>query len=178
MNQYFLDWDRLLIGSVLGMVIVLMAMAVDLAAGLWKAKVRGEVHTSKGYRRTVTKFVVYEGALLIATGIDSIMHFCRFWDLISLPFHAIPIITFIVAAFLCFVEGKSVCEKAENKEELESTAESGAKMATELLANGDKLQQLIDLLGAMGKKEDERHEERKKYYNSRKAEMSSATTNN
>ena len=43
------------------MLLVLMAMIIDLGSGLYKAKQRGELRSSEALKRTLTKFISYEG---------------------------------------------------------------------------------------------------------------------
>lgn len=86
--------------------IVSVAMALDLASGYKKAKERGEARTSYGLRRTVTKAVLYYALMLFAFMFDCIGTF----------FYPLPYITLIAAAFLVFIEGKSILEKAHDKD--------------------------------------------------------------
>ena len=59
---------------VVACVIVFVAMIIDLASGLNKAKQRGEVRSSYGLSRSLSKFIMYEGGMLIAAGVDLLMH--------------------------------------------------------------------------------------------------------
>ena len=58
---------------VLSMVVVLFAMIIDLISGLMKAKQRHEVRSSYGLKRTLNKFIMYEGGMLIAAGVDLVL---------------------------------------------------------------------------------------------------------
>ena len=100
--------------AVLAMVIVIVAMAVDLVSGIRKAKMRGEARTSYGFSRSLTKFLVYQGILLIATCIDVLLHFglSQFME----QNYSIPVVELMMAIILCGVELWSVYEKAEDKE--------------------------------------------------------------
>ena len=107
--------------------IVVVAMGVDFVSGWYKARLRGEERTSIGMKRTVGKFILYVGSLLIACGIDSIAHMCGFWSLFHVPFLAsVPVVTSVAAVFVCAVEIRSVWEKAEKKQRKEAlkTAEA------------------------------------------------------
>jgi hypothetical protein len=98
-------------------IIVLVAIAVDLAAGLYKAKIRGEVRNSEGIKRTVSKFILYFGSLCIAAGMDSIFFAARFWDKVHLPaLTPVPVIATIVSVLLLATEMYSVWEKADRKQ--------------------------------------------------------------
>ena len=110
--------------------IVLVAMLIDLGAGLHKARQRHEVRTSWGLKRTLSKFIAYEGGLLIAAGVDVLIHFSHLYDLIG--WHAIsglPIITCLVGIFLLIVEFLSVQESAgdKTKKEYDRVADAVAK---------------------------------------------------
>jgi hypothetical protein len=98
--------------------IVIVAMAVDFVSGFRKAKLRGEVRCSEGLRRTVLKFVLYLGSLLIAFGIDAIFFMCDFWLILHLSaLNGVPIFSSLVAVFICAVEIRSVWENAEEKQQ-------------------------------------------------------------
>ena len=96
--------------------IVLVAMGVDLISGLYKAKIRGEVHSSWGLKRTVQKFILYEGAILIAGCIDSLFIIAKVMHVIGLTIlHGVAIFTAIAGIILCIVEIWSLREKADEK---------------------------------------------------------------
>lgn len=100
--------------SVICMVLVIIAMAVDLVSGWRKAKQRGEERTSYLFSRTLTKFLIYEGILLISCCIDTLIHFA--WIQFSAEsVYLIPLATILLACVLCSVEAWSVREKAEEK---------------------------------------------------------------
>lgn len=100
--------------AVVCMIIVIVAMGVDLVSGWRKAKIRGEARTSYGLSRSLTKFLIYEGILLISCGIDTLMHFA-WWQFTTESVYCIPLATILLAVVLCVVEGWSVMEKAEDK---------------------------------------------------------------
>ena len=98
------------------MVIVLLAMVVDLLSGINKARQNGKMRTSWGLKRTVSKFIMYEGGLLIAAGVDVLMHASHLYDLLHLDaIRGVPFVTCLVGAFLCVVEFMSVHESADTK---------------------------------------------------------------
>lgn len=98
------------------MVIVLMAMVIDLLSGINKARQNGKMRTSWGLKRTVSKFIMYEGSLLIAAGVDVLMHASHLYDLLHLDaIRGVPFVTCLVGAFLCVVEFMSVHESADVK---------------------------------------------------------------
>ena len=105
---------------VVACVIVFVAMIIDLASGLNKAKQRGEVRNSYGLSRSLSKFIMYEGGMLIAAGVDLLMHFSKLLIILHLNvLYGIPVITCILGIFLLIVEGLSVREKADDKTKTE-----------------------------------------------------------
>ena len=106
----------MLVMAVAAMMLVLIAMSIDLASGLYKAKLRGEIRTSQALKRTMTKFITYEGGMMIATGVDLMLHISRLWSVIGLTaFDEVPFVTCLVGVFLLVVEFLSVREKADQK---------------------------------------------------------------
>lgn len=102
--------------SAVACLLVLVAMAVDLCAGLRKAGVTGQARTSYALKRTATKFLTYEGGMVIAVGIDVLIHLCRLYALLGLDtLHSVPLITCLMGIFLLVVEGMSVHENATEK---------------------------------------------------------------
>lgn len=96
--------------------IVLMAMMVDLGAGLYKAHLRGDARRSEALKRTGYKFCLYQGTILIASGIDLLVHFSKLylwfgWEMV----YNLPLVTIMLGVFWCFVEFLSVKEKADEK---------------------------------------------------------------
>lgn len=148
--QIFQEITPMLSVMVVAMIIVFIAMAVDLVSGINKAKTNGKMRTSWGLKRTMSKFIMYEGGMLIAGGVDVLMHSSHLYDLFCL--HAIkgvPVITCLVGAFLCVVEFMSVREKADVK--MKKEFETTAKLLDKVLSRED----LHDLLKILAKKKDE-----------------------
>lgn len=82
---------------------IAMAVAlivVDFATGIRKALAQKETITSRGIARTVNKFFLYPAAVLLCEGMERV-----FFD--NSPM--VPL-TYIVAAFICATEFKSVLE--------------------------------------------------------------------
>lgn len=143
----FEDIERMLSVMVVAMVIVFVAMVVDLASGINKARINGKIKTSWGLKRTMSKFIMYEGGMLIAGGVDVLMHFSHLYDLFCL--HAIkgvPVITCLVGAFLCVVEFMSVREKASVK--MKKEFGETAKMLGQLASREDFVKVLAEALRA------------------------------
>ena len=116
MDKVLADIGQMLSVIVVAMVIVLIAMAIDLVSGVNKAKANGQMRTSWGLKRTISKFVMYEGGLLIAAGVDILMHSSHLYDLLRLEaLRGVPFVTCLVGVFLCVVEFLSVKESADIK---------------------------------------------------------------
>lgn len=121
----------MLVVVVVAMLVVLLAMMLDLVSGLYKAKLRGEIRSSWGLKRTLTKFITYEGGMLIAAGVDLLIHLSKLMYLFGLNVIAgVPVITCIVGVFLLVVEFISIRENADKKvkHEMYNAAELLSKM--------------------------------------------------
>lgn len=100
---------------------VVIAIMLDLASGLRKAKLRGEARRSYAYERTTTKLMRNGSLVLIMAMIDLLLFFGHLWEIIGLSLLCnVPVITFIAAAWMCFVQAESIREKAEDKAERKS----------------------------------------------------------
>ena len=103
--------------------VVVIAIMLDLASGLRKAKLLGEARSSYAYERTTTKLMRNGSLVLIMAMIDLLLFFGHLWELIGLTLlNNVPVITFIAAAWMCFVQAESIREKAEDKAERKSAA--------------------------------------------------------
>lgn len=124
--------------------IVLIAISIDLAAGLRKAKQAGKCRTSYALRRTVTKFIQYEGSILIAFAIDSMLQFCQIWEYLTI-FKDMPIITLAVGIYNCICEFFSVRENADRKTKTDHREidEKMLKIIKEL--GPDKIKKIISI---------------------------------
>lgn len=104
-----------LITAVVALVVV-VAMAIDLASGLYKASLRGEKKTSFGLQRTTLKCITYLGSILICYGIDVLVHMGKLWEAIGWGWLiGVPVFALIIGVFNCTVELFSVREKAGSK---------------------------------------------------------------
>lgn len=127
----FTGAENMLSVVVLACFVVLCAMVIDLISGLAKAKQRGEIRSSWGLKRSLNKFIMYEGGMLIAAGIDLLMHASHVYQLFALEaIYGIPVITCLLGVFLLVVEFLSVREKADEKTrtEMSRVAELASKM--------------------------------------------------
>lgn len=97
-------------------VIVFFAMMIDLASGLNKAKQRGEIRSSWGLKRTLSKFIMYEGGMMIAFGVDALLYFSKLFELFHLSvIVGVPVVTCLIGIFLLVVEFMSIREKSDKK---------------------------------------------------------------
>ena len=97
-------------------IIVFFAMMIDLASGLYKAKQRHEIRSSWGLKRTLSKFIMYEGGMLIAAGVDMLLYVSRLFELFHLTqIVGIPVVTCLIGIFLLVVEFMSIREKSDKK---------------------------------------------------------------
>lgn len=141
MKTIFDGIGNMLIIDLVAMIVVLMAMIVDLISGLRKAKVRGEYRSSEALKRTFTKFITYEGGMIIALCFDILIHMSRLVQLFGLDvIYGVPVISCLVGAFLCVVEFISVREKAEQK--TKKQMDDAAKLLNTMLQN-DNLKDVL-----------------------------------
>ncbi|MBR6132552.1 MAG: phage holin family protein [Bacteroidales bacterium] len=119
---------------VVAMVIVLVAMMLDLASGLNKAKQRGELRSSEALKRTLNKFIAYEGGMIIAAGVDVLMHMSHLVHLFGLEaIYGVPVVTCLIGVFLLVVEFISIREKADAKTKKQMN--DAAKLLNDMLQN-------------------------------------------
>ena len=146
MSQQLLIIQTLLMGNyetsridaaIIGVMWLLVAIAIviDLLSGVRKARERGEMRTSYGFKQTVNKVVLYYAFML----------FALMFDCIGMFFYPLPIVTFICAAFLIFIEGKSVFEKAPDKDKRQFT-QSVEELALLLENREDLIKGLSELI--------------------------------
>lgn len=107
---------EMMVMAVIACVIVLFAMSIDLVSGLHKAKQRGEIRSSWGLKRSITKFITYEGGMLIAFGVDMLIYLSRLFELFHLnAITGVPVVTCLIGIFLLVVEFMSIREKSDKK---------------------------------------------------------------
>lgn len=121
---------------------VVIAIMLDLASGLRKAKLLGEARRSYAYERTTTKLMRNGSLVLIMAMIDVLLFFGHLWDIVGLDsLSHVPVVTFVASAWMCFVQAVSIREKAEDKAERKS-AET-LKQLAEVLTT-EQLQALLN----------------------------------
>ena len=141
-------------------VVDIVAIIVDLRAGIKKAKQRGEYRSSTGYRRTIEKATKYFNFLLFGLLFDTLqITVCYLLhNQVGSNLPNIPFVTILFAVGILIIEVKSVYEKAENKTKNE--IKDAAKTAKEVI----KIIKEEGLLSGIGEKthEPERNEQDKK----------------
>ena len=144
-DNIFAGTSDMIVIAVAVCLIVLAAMCIDLGSGLYKAKQRNEIRTSWGLKRTMIKFITYEGGIMIALGVDLLMHFCHFWTVVHLNLiSGVPVVTCLVGIFLLIVEWLSVLEKADEKTKTEFSR--AGIMASQVIKKEDLAEILAELL--------------------------------
>lgn len=78
---------------------------------------------SNGYKRTVDKIARYYNMLLVVSIMDALLIVSQAHSFCSLP--CLPYLTIIGALFLCFIELKSIFEKAADKTKLDGLSGGG-----------------------------------------------------
>lgn len=127
--------------AIMAMLIVFFAMMIDLASGLRKAKIRGELRSSQALKRSITKFITYEGSMIIALGFDMLIHMSKLLQMFGLDIvYGVPVITCLVGMFLLAVEFMSVREKADQKTKKEMS--DAAALLAKMLEN-DNLKEVF-----------------------------------
>lgn len=127
--------------AIMAMLIVFFAMMIDLASGLRKAKIRGELRSSQALKRSITKFITYEGGMIIALGVDMLIHMSKLPQMFGLDIvYGVPVITCLVGVFLLAVEFMSVREKADQKTKKEMS--DAAALLAKMLEN-DNLKEVF-----------------------------------
>ena len=141
-------------------VVDIVAIIIDLRAGIKKAKQRGEYRSSTGLRRTIEKATKYFNFLIFGLLFDTLqITVCYLLhNQVGCNLPNIPFITIIFAVGILIIEVKSVYEKAENKTKNE--IKDAAKTAKEVI----KIIKEEGLLYGIGEKtqEPERNEQDKK----------------
>lgn len=108
---------------------VIIAMCVDFATGLLKAKQRGEARTSTSYKMTATKGKKYFTPMMVLSVID-------FMGSVVIP---IPVFTMIWGVYCVFCEFVSVREKSWAKAELRKAA----KTMSVVIENKDDIAKIL-----------------------------------
>lgn len=125
--------------------IVFVAILIDLAAGLRKAKQNGTLRTSEALRRTVNKFIQYEGGLLIAFAIDLLLHFSQIWEIIA-KYSEVPIFTLVMGIYNLICELVSVRENADKKQARQRARIDKKILEIAKTLSPEKYKKIVDIL--------------------------------
>lgn len=113
LNELFIvGW--MLFGIYIELFVMILA---DLWSGIRKAKMRGEIRSSYGYRKTINKVARYYNALIALTVIDA-MQLGGVWYLdnyYECKIPIFPIVTLVGAIGMSLVEIRSIYEKSDEK---------------------------------------------------------------
>ena len=126
--------------------LVLLAAMADLWSGVRKAKQRGEIRSSYGFKRTIDKLAKYYNMLIALTVIDC-MQMGGVWYLDSYyDYHLpiFPVITLLGAIGIGAIEVKSIYEKADDK--IKNEYQQVAILAAEMAKQKDNPDELIKKL--------------------------------
>lgn len=124
---------------------VLLFIALDLWAGIRKAKARGEYRSSYGLRKTVTKIAGCYNMLLVITVIDALQIVAITVLQVNLP--AFPFFTLAGALFVGFIELKSIYEKNDTKQK--AKVQEAAVLLSQIIEkskDSDALNHLLEIL--------------------------------
>lgn len=139
-----------------GIYIEVFAMILaDLWSGIRKAKIRGEVRSSYGYKKTIDKIARYYNALIALTVID-VMQMAGIWYLTcyygwSVPIF--PVVTLLGALGISLVELKSIYEKADEK--VKGDYKDVASLVAEIAKHRDAPADILKAFGEYLKKQKE-----------------------
>lgn len=139
-------------------ILVLFTVVADLISGIRKAKQRGELRSSYGFRRTVDKLGRYYLPLFALTIVDTmqmiVVGYLNGYHGYSIPL--LPILTLFGAIGIGIIEIKSILEKAEDKVKFERV---GA-LAGNIIKNKDDAAAIIAELGKYFKEQEDGDKER------------------
>lgn len=134
-------------------IIILGLIFCDLQAGIRKAKKRGEVRTSDGYKRTIAKIAQYFNMTFALSLIDvaqlcMLLFLYQFYqrDIIMIPWF-----TLLALGYVGFVEVKSIWEPADIKEKKQQQDYRRAIMA--LIREYGGIEKVLEVIMEDQKKE-------------------------
>ena len=111
----------------------LIAVFIDLIMGLYKAKSLQYLITSDGLKRSANKMVLYYSLMAFGSMMDIAAY--------GLEFVSVPYVSILFCIFVLAIEGKSVFERASEKERRRLM--NGAKDVTAILASKDEIAKAI-----------------------------------
>lgn len=142
MHELLIGTKMMIMIATIAIIIVFVAMMIDLASGIYKAYLRGDAHKSEALKRSGFKFCLYIGSMMIATGVDILIHFSKLylWFGFAELVYGLPIVTLLLGIFWCVVEFLSVREKADEK--IHSEISRAEKLAKQVFSK----EELIEIL--------------------------------
>ena len=135
------DWERFKSLSLVLAIFyfcVLLAILLDLAAGLEKAKRQGEIRTSYGLRKTIFKIRDYFSVIMLFT----------IADVVASIWFTLPFFTAVGTIAMVFIEAKSVYE---NKKDVNKGIKDLPDVLFQILKNKDKSEELLKFLESNNK---------------------------
>lgn len=126
--------------------LVIVAVMADLISGVRKAKQRGEVRSSYGFKRTVDKLAKYFNALIALTVVDC-MQILGIWYLDNWYGYHIPVfplVTLAGAIGIGCIEVRSIYEKADDK--IKNEYQEVAKFLAEIAKNKASTDELTKVI--------------------------------
>ena len=126
---------------------VFFMILADLWSGVRKAKLRGEIRSSYGYKKTIDKIARYYNALIALTVIDA-MQMGGVWYLdgyYGWSWPIFPVVTLLGAFGISLVEFKSIYEKADEK--VKGDYKEVALLAAEIAKHKTEPAEIIAALG-------------------------------
>lgn len=154
MTNLNIDFQQIFIICVLlfgEYILVFLMVIADLISGCKKAKQRGELKSSYGFRKTVDKLGRYYLPLFALTVID-FMQMMAIWYLSFYHGYKIPlfpIMTLLGAIGIGIIEVKSILEKAEDKVKFERVG----TLAGDIIKSKDDVNSIIGAIAKYLKEE-------------------------
>ena len=138
-------------GIMLLMYIIILALILaDLWAGVRKAKIRGELRTSYGYKKTIEKIAKYYNMTFALSLVDvvqiAIIFFLYYFYKVDI--WMIPWFTAFATGYVAWVEVHSIWEPADMKEKIQQQDYAAAVLALTKQVGG--VEKLIELLQQKG----------------------------
>ena len=131
-------------------VIILALIFADLWAGVRKAKIRGELRTSYGYKKTIEKIAKYYNMAFALSLVDvlqiTVIFFLYYFYEVDL--WMIPWFTAFATGYVAWVEIHSIWEPADMKEKKQQEDYAAALLALANQVGG--VEKLIELLKQKG----------------------------
>ena len=135
--------------------LVILAVIADLISGVHKARLRNEARMSYGFKRTVSKFIMYFSALMLALLIDCALEYVIISFNTFIP--SIPYATIMISLYIIiFVEGRSILEKAGDKQKKQLSEDV---LKTLQMLDKIKEKEVFEYLGNLVKENKNNHEQ-------------------